>query len=300
MFRKLIFIFTFIAALFSGAAVSQAQELNPSYGCYSAPAPRLAAGTQARVTPGLPNILRAQPYRGPYSAIIGQIPAGAVFTVLAGYAPQCGDGMFWYFVSYNGMAGWTPEGAYGVYWTEPLSSGCTALAPRLTVGSRGRVTPGLPNLLRTQSFRGSGSLIVGLIPAGATFDVIAGPSCDGAMNWWQVRYNGVTGWTGEGQYGMYWVEPDNGGIVPPPGGCAGLPTRLSPGMYARVTLGLPNTLRSSPSPYAMTIGQIPGGAMFYTLSGPQCGNNGVWWQVNYNGITGWTMEGQNGVYWLTP
>src|SRR5215213_6446457 len=105
MLRKLIFTFILIGALFGGAVVSQAQGDAPgSLGCSYAPPPRMAAGSQARVTPGLPNILRAQPYRGPYSAILGEIPANAEFTVLAGYGPQCGDGMYWYYVSYNGMA----------------------------------------------------------------------------------------------------------------------------------------------------------------------------------------------------
>ena len=33
------------------------------------------------------------------------------------------------------------------------------------------------------------------------------------------------------------------------------------------------------------------------VGGPQCGNSGAWWQVSYNGVTGWTMEGQSSSYW---
>ena len=30
------------------------------------------------------------------------------------------------------------------------------------------------------------------------------------------------------------------------------------------------------------------------LSGPVCANGLTWWQVNYRGMIGWTVEGQNG------
>jgi hypothetical protein len=48
------------------------------------------------------------------------------------------------------------------------------------------------------------------------------------------------------------------------------------------------------------IGQIPGGTVFVVVSGPQCVSGYAWWQVNYNGVTGWTAEGQGNDYWLEP
>ncbi len=70
----------------------------------------------------------------------------------------------------------------------------------------GRVTPGLPNNLRSQpSINGP---LIGQIPGGAVFTVLAGPLCDPAgIAWWQVNYNGLVGWTGEGQGTAYGVEP---------------------------------------------------------------------------------------------
>jgi hypothetical protein len=172
---------------------------------------------------------------------------------------------------------------------------------RLTPGTQARVTlyPNLPNRIRDNaSFYGT---VLGQIPAGATFTVINGPVCSAYVNWWQVNYNGITGWTAEGDGGsVYWLEPLVNNPPPPPP-CAPSP-RLSVGSTGRVTPGLPNTVRSAPGVYGTyRVGQIPGGGVFSVISGPQCANDGRWWwQVNYNGLVGWTAEGQNYTYWLEP
>jgi hypothetical protein len=83
-----------------------------------------------------------------------------------------------------------------------------APAPRLTVGGQGRVTPGLPNNLRSGA--GIWTTRIGLIPGGATFQVLAGPVCAGYYNWWQVNYQGLIGWTAEGIFSTYWLEPWGG------------------------------------------------------------------------------------------
>ena len=69
---------------------------------------------------------------------------------------------------------------------------------------------------------------------------------------------------------------------------------------SRVTPGLPNRLRAQPSTSGSVLALIPSGGQFSVIAGPQCSENTVWWQVNYNGIVGWRMEGQNGEYWLEP
>jgi len=81
------------------------------------------------------------------------------------------------------------------------------------------------------------------------------------------------------------------------------PTRLVPGITARVTPGEPNALRNQPGTggNSAIIGEIPGGGQFFVLSGPQCGNdNRIWWQVQYGNLVGWTAEGEHGQYWLEP
>jgi hypothetical protein len=61
-------------------------------------------------------------------------------------------------------------------------------------------------------------------------------------------------------------------------------------------------MRDQPNLNANRVGSIPGGASFNILQGPVCdGTSGIaWWQVNYNGVVGWTAEGQGAVYWLEP
>jgi hypothetical protein len=85
---------------------------------------------------------------------------------------------------------------------------CTGfnLTPRLQIKGSGRVLPGLPNNLRAEPT--STSLSLGQIPGGGVFTVLDGPRCgDQGILYWFVSYNGVQGWTGEGQGSSYWVEP---------------------------------------------------------------------------------------------
>ncbi|HLU10965.1 MAG TPA: SH3 domain-containing protein [Oceanobacillus sp.] len=278
----------FIAALLlANAFVTSAQS-----GC---PATRLTIGMQARVTPGLPNVLRDQPMQGTFSNIIGQIPAGGGFIVIGG--PQCNNNMNWWQVNYNGLIGWTPEASsFGEFWTEPIY--CAVVPPRLVPGQQGRVTPGLPNVLRTLPQRGAASAIIGEIPGGAVFSVISGPQCSEGMSWWQVNYNGLIGWTPENSStGEYWLEPYSQPIPY----CFGAPTpHMLLGLSGYVTLGPSNNLRVQPSLDAAVVGQMPGGSMFTVLAGPTCANGYNWWQVNHNGLIGWTAEGIGNQYWIEP
>ncbi len=131
-------------------------------------------------------------------------------------------------------------------------------------------------------------------------------------SWWQINVNGTLGWV-SGRY----VTVNGGQNVnvtttnyaaqqtPYPsylyGQCPGfLPSRLSPGGYGRVTPGLSNNLRAQPSVTSALIGQIPPGGVFSVLGGPVCAESTAWYQVNYYGVIGWTMEGQSSTYWLEP
>lgn len=183
-----------------------------------------------------------------------------------------------------------------------ILDGYCAQPARLTAGGTGRVTnvPNLPNRVRdVPSF--SGRVLV-FIPAGESFHVVSGPVCQSGTWWWQVAYQGVVGWTGEGNgYGTYWLEPVQNPVV-----CA-LPNRLSVNGYGQVTPGLPNVMRTGPGTQATgstsrVIGEIPAGGVFRVLSGPQCGSDSRWWWlVDYNGAVGWTAEGEgSSTYWTTP
>jgi hypothetical protein len=85
-------------------------------------------------------------------------------------------------------------------------SGCAnALAAHLTVGGQGRVTPGLPNKMRSAPSINAAQ--VGNIPGEGVFTVVAGPECGDGFLWWQVNYEGTIGWTASGDSSEYWVEP---------------------------------------------------------------------------------------------
>jgi len=96
----------------------------------------------------------------------------------------------------------------------------------------------------------------------------------------------------------------------PPGGqpgdvndpsCQGVrPPRLTVGGQGRVTPGLPNKVRSAPGTGAAQIGTIPGEGVFTVIGGPQCADGYLWWQVNYNGLVGWTANGSADEYWVEP
>ncbi len=96
--------------------VIQSEAAAGGTSCAAAPPPRLSVGRTGRVTPGLANNLRDQ--ASPDALLLGQIPAGGVFTVVSG--PQCAGGLYWWQVRYNRITGWTPEGGGGQYWLEPV------------------------------------------------------------------------------------------------------------------------------------------------------------------------------------
>ena len=80
---------------------------------------RLTTEIQARVQPGLPNRVRAEPSVD--AAQTGEIPGGSIFNVLQG--PVCDDqGYLWWQVDYDGFVGWTAEGRDGDYFIEPVPS----------------------------------------------------------------------------------------------------------------------------------------------------------------------------------
>lgn len=90
---------------------------------------------------------------------------------------------------------------------------------------------------------------------------------------------------------------------PPPGEAGWLPPRLAVRTQGRVVAnGFPNNVRQLPGSSSQLIGEIPAGATFNIVDGPECStlDKLVWWQVDYNGVVGWTPEGQSPDYWLEP
>lgn len=80
--------------------------------------------------------------------------------------------------------------------------------------------------------------------------------------------------------------------------CQGHPISLLSGDIAQITPGPPNNLRRNPGTSSSLIGSIPGGASFRIAGGPRCQDGYWWWQVTYNGVTGWTAQGNGNQLWI--
>jgi WD40 repeat protein len=77
------------------------------------------------------------------------------------------------------------------------------------------------------------------------------------------------------------------------------PSKMIVGKSGHIIPGPPSRLRAQPD--GTVIGSVPGDATFTVLRGPLCGADGIaWWQVNYNGQTGWLAEGEGSTYYLEP
>jgi hypothetical protein len=112
------------------------------------------------------------------------------------------------------------------------------------------------------------------------------------------------------QYVLYDADQAVPATAPPSsGGDSGTGPYICPGAamiplvvgeQGRVTPGLPNKIRVSPSLSADQIGHIPGEGVFTVLDGPECADGLNWWRVEYQGIVGWTAAGESGDPWVEP
>ena len=85
----------------------------------------------------------------------------------------------------------------------------------------------------------------------------------------------------------------------PPGYDGYLPPRIGVGeANTRVVSGaIANRLRAAPEVTAEQIGEIPPGALIdAVLDGPACNLAFVWWQVEVDGLVGWTVESDLNAY----
>ncbi|MBN1965917.1 MAG: SH3 domain-containing protein, partial [Anaerolineae bacterium] len=78
-------------------------------------------------------------------------------------------------------------------------------------------------------------------------------------------------------------------------------SRLETGLQAQASdNGIPKNIRSAPTTGAARSGQVPPGAIVTVVGGPECADGMVWWQIDYDTLTGWVSEGQYNVYWFIP
>jgi Mg-chelatase subunit ChlD len=87
--------------------------------------------------------------------------------------------------------------------------------PRLTVGGQGRVNTDDPGrsqarLVRVRTEPGLDGAEVGRLEILEAFEVLDGPICNDGFLWWEVENERLSGWSAEGVFGNYFVEPIDG------------------------------------------------------------------------------------------
>lgn len=72
------------------------------------------------------------------------------------------------------------------------------------------------------------------------------------------------------------------------------------GTIAEGTLAF-NRLRAQASTDAQIVAEIPQNGVFEVVSGPECDAEGIiWWQIDFDGIVGWTAEAQGDERFIQP
>jgi hypothetical protein len=98
--------------------------------------------------------------------------------------------------------------------TEPplVPQVCAAGYTRLKPGDSARVTPGLPNRVRTEA--DTDSEVIAQLDPGSLVKILEGPVCADGLVFWKVEnvtIPGDGGWTAEGDGIEYWLEPAQSG-----------------------------------------------------------------------------------------
>jgi len=81
------------------------------------------------------------------------------------------------------------------------------------------------------------------------------------------------------------------------------PSQITAGIAAIVTEGgVANRVRSGPGKSNEIVGYMPPTTRFIVIGGPECDSDDQirWWQISWNGLEGWTAEGEGDEYYLAP
>jgi len=267
---------TFPPPVYTPLAASADSTATPT-SCPNAPPPHLINGLMAQVQEGVPNIVRNAP--GESGGYLGELPVGRIVYVLDG--PRCASDMAWWYVAdtQSRLVGWTSEGQNNAqtlitiqYWLEPIipeGYATPTAIPSPTQAGFIINTP-KPSITPTPSVTFTPSI---------TFTPSATPTATVTPTATLTPVFPITSTT----------------ICD-----ASVPPRMVIGASGQVTPGIPNNIREGAGSSTKYIGEIPVGGMFTVLEGPTCASGLAWWKVNYNGMIGWTPEGQKGDYWIEP
>jgi uncharacterized protein YraI len=286
---------------------------------------QLSVGTEAQITPGAANSLRAQPSTS--SERIGTIPGRARLSIIGG--PRCGDGFTFWQVNYNDTIGWTAEGADDDYYMIPYDGPddteetVVNTRPNNILTGLGLLGGGGGDATRIERTLGNaaygGMVSLDFVPSGEritapikpnvllnellfTHPFLAMHTCMTPSDTNCVREkpdvqaispDGVV-YAGDEFFGLRYTRAN-------PFICNGSrASQIFPvvdGVRVMDGLGVLN-LRPSPDNDPV-LERIPAGAVAELIDGPECGSgSNVWWNVSYNGITGWVAENSSTQQWL--
>ena len=106
---------------------------------------------------------------------------------------------FWLYSGYRFSISLTSQGTGGIRFYKDR---------RITDRSKTIIKLLLPHPVRTAPGT-SNSTVQANLPGGAPFRVIEGPRCVEGYNWWRITTGSITGWTAEGDWNEYWLEPSS-------------------------------------------------------------------------------------------
>lgn len=215
------------------------------------------------------------------------------------------------------------------------SGNCPTNLSRLSVGSIAKINDTDPSPAKVRSGPGTGHAHIDNRAVRTLVTIIGGPACGNGWVWWEVGYDGKSGWIAEvDSRRLYNLVPNGsapssqgntGGNTgsnsgsgssnprpssPPTGGrpqtCPSVPARLSTGQSGRNIIdGRGSTnVRQTPGGYLVT--QMAEGTTFTVIDGPFClrADNGQairWFKIRMdNGTEGWAPEAVNNRYVLEP
>jgi len=229
---------------------------------------RLAVGDVAVVADATPDPapLRSGPSTSNQNLV--NVPVRTALTIIGG--PSCDGNLVWWETQYDGQTGWIAEiNGYNIFNLVPNghSTSSGTADNRVGGGSSSGGSSG-NNSGGSSGARPSGS--------GETYD------------------------SGQGSLLTQMQNNNSGGGGSSTNSICRSNVGLSVGMSAMVTTDPPlsNRLRAGAGTSYSQLAMMEPGSQFNIIGGPRCADGYVWWQVDYAGYNGWTVEGDGGEAWV--
>ena len=185
----------------------------------------------------------------------------------------------------------------------PRSSSCSP-ATRLRGADAARNITG--RFIEGESPAGSGDVVNWGAGPGEVVNIVAGPECVNGQ-YWYMGAGCVTnatgnvhcrqGWLPEGRGNTYYLAPASRPQATERPRCD-LPPKLRVGGRAKNVSNSSNNIRNQASTSGRVVGRFPSGAVAEVLDGPRSANGYNWFKIRHSGVTGWTVEGGDCLYWL--